>query len=256
MNKKGFTLTELLVVIAIIGLISVIAIPSIIVVNKNIKQRMYQTKVDYIIHAAESYAENNPDIFNGQTEVRVYVYELISGNYLDVDRQAVAGDAICNTTIEIAGSQVVNAGGCMVDPVNNVSMNTNYVILTKEAVGVTAVFNGSVAEVSSGTLVEQVCDRFANGEFIGKYGTGEDDFCKCDPTKGIIATGGTKSNGTKVSACLVSGDERNNYLKYDNVMWRVMGVYDVRPSATLKTGEDALDRLVAKMITNDNVDVQ
>ena len=48
----------------------------------------------------------------------------------------------------------------------------------------------------------------------------------------------------------------NNYLKYDNVMWRVMGVYDVRPTATLKAGEDAIDRLVAKMITNDNVDVQ
>lgn len=256
MNKKGFTLTELLVVIAIIGVISIIAIPSIIVVNKNIKKRMYQTKVDYVIHAAESYAENNPDIFNGQTEVKVYVYELISGNYLDVDREAKAGDSICETTLTVGGSVVANASGCMVDPVNNVSMNGNYVILTKEAVGVTATFMGDVIETIDGTLVEQICDRFSSGEFVGKYGTGADDRCKCDATKGLVSLGGSVSSGTQVSACLISGDERNNYLKYDNVMWRVMGVYDIRPDTTLKAGEDAIDRLVAKMITNDNVDVQ
>lgn len=255
MNKKGFTLTELLVVIAIIGVVAIIAIPSIIVVNKNIKQRMYQTKIDYVIHAAESYAENNPDIFNGQTEVKVYVYELISGNYLDIDREAKAGD-VCDLTLSIGGSIVTNASGCMINPVDNTSMNSNYVILTKEAVGVTATFNGDVIETIEGTLVEQVCDRFANGEFTGKYGTGENDRCKCDASKGLVSMGGTKASGTQVSACLIAGDERNNYLKYDNVMWRVMGVYDVRPGATLKAGEDAIDRLVAKMITNDNVDVQ
>ena len=82
MNKKGFTLTELLVVIAIIGIIAVIAVPSILTINKNINNRLYSETVSNIENAAVLYASNNPDIFNGVTEVKIYVYELINGNYL------------------------------------------------------------------------------------------------------------------------------------------------------------------------------
>ncbi|NLC48327.1 MAG: prepilin-type N-terminal cleavage/methylation domain-containing protein [Tenericutes bacterium] len=250
MNKKGFTLSELLVVIAIIGVITVIAVPSIVVVNKNINKRMYSSKVSNIVSAAELYATDNPDIFNGRTEVKLYVYELIKGNYLPGEvKQSTNGE--CNTELSIVDSSgnnvtVQNSSECIINPVDKTSMNGNYVILRKEAVGVTAEFNGRIVESNNGVLVQQVCDRFNNGQFVGKYGENENDTCKCDSALGLVATGGTLS-GQAVKACLISGNEEKNYLKYDNVMWRVMGVYNIYNDP---------DRLVAKMITNENVDVQ
>lgn len=262
MNKKGFTLTELLVVIALIAIIVVIAIPSIISINKKINQRVYKTKVEDILASAELYGTNNPDIFNGRTEVKVYVYELINGGFLSVDKSA--DDALCQN---VSSDEFKSDKGCIVDPVNKKSMNDNYVILKKEAVGVTATFEGQTTTITNGTLVDQVCKRFMSGMFVGKYGTGEFDYCGCAYKDGkpsglykLVKNASTgkleKQDGlyvvstdsaNKVSACIISGDETNNYLKYGGAMWRVMGVYDVYNDG---------DRLVAKMITNDNVDVQ
>ena len=45
MNKNnGFTLVELLVVIAIIAILSLLVVPSVITVNKNINERLYNQK--------------------------------------------------------------------------------------------------------------------------------------------------------------------------------------------------------------------
>lgn len=250
MNKKGFSLSELLVVIAIIGIITVIAIPSVIVVNKNINKRLYSNKISNIVSAAELYASDNPDIFNGRTEVKLYVYELIKGNYLPGEVKQSESDE-CTSQITITNSSgtevsVENSSECIINPVDKTSMNNSYVILRKEAVGVTAEFNGEIVDSDNGILVKQVCDRFESGLFVGKYGEGANDTCECDDTLGLVATGGT-SSGQAVKACLISGNEEKNYLKYDNVMWRVMGIYNIY---------DDVNRLVAKMITNENVDVQ
>ena len=75
MKKNGFTLIELLVVIAIIAILSVVVIPSVITVNKNVNERLYNQKVENIESAAELYASNNPDIFNGADRVYVYQYQ-------------------------------------------------------------------------------------------------------------------------------------------------------------------------------------
>lgn len=260
MDRKGFTLMELLVVIALIGIITVIAIPSIVTINNRINRRLYKSKVEDIVASGELYGTNNPDIFNGRVEVKVYVYELINAGFLSVDKSA--DDDVCQT---VSSDEYKSDKGCVMDPVNRVSMNDNYVLLRKEAIGVSATFQGKTTDISSGTLVEQVCERFMNGTFTGKFGTGVNDYCGCAYTDGkpsglyklkmsngkpeekdgkkVVETG----SSAKVSACLVAGDETNNYLKYGGNMWRVMGVYDVY---------DDGNRLVAKMITNDNIDVQ
>ena len=65
MNKKnGFTLVELLVVIAIIAILSLLVVPSVITVNKNINERLYNQKSDYVERAAELFATNKEDILN------------------------------------------------------------------------------------------------------------------------------------------------------------------------------------------------
>lgn len=241
MNKKGFTLTELLAVIAIIAIISLIAIPSVIAIYRNMNVRMYDNKKEMIISAAELYGSNNPDIFNGRTEVVIYVRELIASNYLTVD--AAYNTSGCDEQV-----------GCLIDPRDKSSMNDEFVVLRKEGTGYTGRFGGDETEIVTGTLVEQICKKFNNGSFVGKYGTGNNDYCGCKFSGGQVSgiyratrnSDGTLTVGnTAVSACIIAGDEKNNYLKYDGVIWRVLGVYDLYENG---------NRLVAKMITNDTVE--
>ena len=89
-------------------------------------------------------------------------------------------------------------------------------------------------------LVQTVCEKFESGKFVGKTSDGKT--CKCGTdNKGIVnSDGNTLENG----ACIISGNEKNNYLKYDGVMFRVLGVYDL--------GDGTLS---AKMITDQTVEI-
>ena len=55
------------------------------------------------------------------------------------------------------------------------------------------------------------------------------------------------SNGAKILSgdCIISGNEKNNYLKYDGVMFRVLGVYDIDGQGTLSV----------KIITDQTVEI-
>ena len=52
MNKNGFTFIELLAIIILIGLITIVAVPSIRLADKKIQQKNYDTKVELIEKAA------------------------------------------------------------------------------------------------------------------------------------------------------------------------------------------------------------
>ncbi len=234
MKKDGFTLSEVLVVIVIIGIISAIAIPSIILVNKSINERLRSEKENLIISAAKTYANDNPDLFNTMSEVKVYVYELLNRNYLEYDVET-SDRGNCVTTINIDGdANTPNASGCMIDPTDNSSMNTRYVILRKEGVGISVTLDGEMTSDIGGNLVDEVCSRLLNGNFIGKDYNG--NTCNC-----------TNITNGEIDVCLITGNVNNNYLLYDGDMWRVMGIYDI---------EGTNSNLVAKMINDDNIDVE
>ncbi len=240
MKKKGFTLVELLVVIVIIAVLSVIIVPSVINVNKNINKRLLSEKIENIESSAILYANNNEEIFNGTDVVYVYVYELVESNYMTVDVKT--GSDNCNSATE------KSTIGCVIDPTNKTSLNNNYVILRKEGAGVTATYVDTTEPPSgptdeSVTLVDAVCSGFANDTFKGQtYSGGRIVDCTCDkakdPTKLVV-----KGTNTKVNACLIAGENVNNYLKYGDTKanWRVLGVYDLDGTIT------------AKMITSDPV---
>ena len=66
MNKRGFTLTELIVVIIILGILTTIAVPSVISISQKIKGDMFCSKVENIISAAKLYGD---DKFNNIIEL-------------------------------------------------------------------------------------------------------------------------------------------------------------------------------------------
>ncbi len=240
MDRKGFTLVELLVVIVIIAVLSVIIVPSVININKSINKRLLSEKIENIESSAILYANNNEEIFNGTDVVYIYVYELVDSKYMTID--IAAGTDACKVATE--KSRI----GCVIDPTDKTSINNNYVILRKEGAGVTATYVDTTESPQgvaneSVTLVDAVCAGFANGTFKGQAYSGNRIVdCTCDKAKGATKLY-VKNTATEVQACLIAGENVNNYLKYGDTKanWRVLGVYNLDGTIT------------AKMITSDPV---
>lgn len=248
MKKNGFTLVELLVVISIIAILSVVVIPSVIKVNKNVNERLYGQKVENIEAAAEMYASDNPDIFNGADRVYVYVYQLIDASYLKADTKT--GDGDCKAAADKSDESAFK-NGCIVDPRNDTEsaiLNKEKVLLVKKNVGVTAsLINDGSAGTSSGsaTLVQMVCDRFNSGAYVGMYSADSTDTCKCKDDYSDIVKG--DGSALSADACMIvsnspSGDV-DNWLKYGSTQanWRVLGLYRIN------------GKLYPKIITSDVV---
>lgn len=259
MKKNGFTLVELLVVIAIIAILSVIIVPSVIKVNQTINERMYKQKKDNIVSAAELYASENPDIFNGAESVYIYVHQLIDANYIDTDIKY--GDGNCNSKVDGNSIDPTQANGCIINPSakdgEKVVMNDDKILVEKRTAGVVGTYMGD-GEQSSGSyannirLVDAICLKINNGEVLGKWGPGENDTCTCDYNSSskqydkIVKADRTPINDKGMCMIVSKSDSGNvdNWLKYGSstANWRVLGVYNVDGT------------LYAKMITNDVIE--
>lgn len=98
-NKKGFTFIELLAVIALIGVLVIIAIPTLLTVKNRINERLANTKKELLLSAAELYAQDN----GKNSNLTVTVRQLIDSNYIEADIKS--GEDDCT-----------NENGCIVDP--------------------------------------------------------------------------------------------------------------------------------------------
>ena len=242
-NKKGFSLSELLVVIAIIAILTIIAIPSVITINKNINKRMYKEKQNKIVAAAELYATNNPDIFNGKEVTQLPVSELLKNDYLKQD--VPLGDSSCKDNSSTGSN---GANGCIINPIDNTSINGKIITIRKKAIGVVAEFGESTEEnIQSDTLVKHVCSSIKKGTLTGKWGTSDVDTCECKFDSSGNVTGIYKTGtNTKVNACIIGGSNPDNWLSYGGVEWRVLGLYDINNDGT---------KLSAKIITNESTEI-
>lgn len=242
--KKGFTLIELLVVIVIIAVLSVVIVPSLIKVNDNINKRLLSEKIENIESAAQLYARNNEEIFNGTTKVKVYVYQLVEYNYLTVDLKDGASNCETDTDKGIGEGNITNKG-CVQNPVTKGSMNKNYVELTRNGTGFKAEYvslDSVDSDYNPTTLVQAVCAGFVNKSFKGQAMVdGQTKECMCDDYTDPKSLVLVSDNTVTVSACIISGDSPQNYLRYGSANepnWRVLGLYQ------LSEGE-----LSAKLIT-------
>ncbi len=71
MKKNGFTLVEILAVLVIIGVLMVVAVPSIFSISDKMKDKGLNSKIDSLEQAAVSYAHNHSNkikshLFNGR----------------------------------------------------------------------------------------------------------------------------------------------------------------------------------------------
>lgn len=112
-NKKGFTLQELLVTIILLSIIVLIAIPSIMAINKRINLRTYEVKKNLILSAAEMYAQDEKP-----TPSNVLISTLLEKEYLKPDE------------INTVNCPSTNTYGCMINPVSKSSLNTINITVT------------------------------------------------------------------------------------------------------------------------------
>lgn len=86
--KKGFTLVELLGVIVILGLIAMIAIPTINSAINSSREKAYDEQINTIVESARTYMSKNslklPDQTNGNS-CSISVATLKSAGLLDSD---------------------------------------------------------------------------------------------------------------------------------------------------------------------------
>ena len=91
-NNKGFTLVELLAVIVVLALIIGIAVPNAINLSNKSKKKMYISKVEMIIKAAQLYGEDHPkgvatsESACSSTSGRVTVETLVKDGKVKADK--------------------------------------------------------------------------------------------------------------------------------------------------------------------------
>lgn len=194
-NKKlGFTLTEILIVIVIIGVVLAISIPSIIAVRKRINERLLENKKDLILVAAELYGKDK----GITTDTIIYVYTLIEAKYIDADIKS--NDSNCS------GEHTEK--GCVINPVDDSSLNNERILIKKNGNGVIAIWNGNEGSSTDKELVDAIKDKL-----------------NC----GVI---------TESEPCLFTGNNPDNYLYYSGIMWRIMGIYKIDGKEVVKMVTD------------------
>lgn len=190
-NKKlGFTLTEILIVIAIIGVILTISVPSIIAIRKRINERLLESKKEEILVVAELYGKDK----GFTTDTTIYVYTLLESKYLEAD--------ISQNDSNCSGEHT--SRGCIINPVDDSSMNNERILIKKNGNAIIAIWNGNVGMVASEQLVKAVKDKLS-----------------CN----VI---------TEKKPCLYPSNSQDNYFYYSGVMWRIIGVYKIDGKEVVK----------------------
>lgn len=182
-NKKGFTLTEVIIVIVIIGVLISISIPSITAIRKKMNIRLFEEKKKEILTAAELYAKDK----GITTDTMIKVYNLLDEKYLKKD--------VSPNSTNCSGNHTAN--GCIINPVDDTSLNEKNILLKVSVKSITAIWEGTLTISDATGLIDTIKDKL-----------------NC-------------TSVTESKPCMYNKDNPDNYLYYSGIMWRILGVYSI-----------------------------
>lgn len=102
MNKKGFTLVELLAIVVLLMTIILVSVPSFISTIKKDKEITYQSAIQDIILAAESFNSVNNGLIT-----QVSVEDLKANGFLKGDKVNPLDNSILNGCIYIVDGEYI-----------------------------------------------------------------------------------------------------------------------------------------------------
>ena len=101
-----------------------------------------------------------------------------------------------------------SSNGCILNPVDDSSLNDERILIKVSGKSVIAIWNGTEGSTSDKDLIENIKDDL-----------------KCKEI-------------TESSPCLYTGNNPNNYLYYSGIMWRIMGIYKIDQKEVIKMVTD------------------
>ena len=197
MKKKGFTLIEILAVVTIMGLIFLLIIPKISNSLKSKKTDIDKTTKSMIVSAAKLYLNDNKDSFYKDNE-NIYclpISQLVKKQYLDTKVKNVTDD------IDITNSMSVKI---------TYENKFKYELVDKKDCQVAKQENKNI---------EYLVNK-ANPVTVANYTDGN--------TKEMYTF---EHSATTQTGALTDyryiGDNPNNYVIFNNELWRIIGVFAV-----------------------------
>lgn len=87
MNNKGFTLIELVAIVLVLAAIFLVSFPSLLNLSKKDEEKKYDSIVENLCLAGDSYIKNNENVFKN---------EIIPNNKIEIEINELIIDGIVN----------------------------------------------------------------------------------------------------------------------------------------------------------------
>ena len=126
-KSKAFTLVEIISVIVIMGILLIVAVPSVMGISNNIKESMYCTKTKNLESAAKLYGQDYIDELEQEVVMKVKVKDLIDNNLYKKEVNNCTYDSSTNP--------------CVADPRDNSSMDSKTVTIVIKDKKISAYFD-------------------------------------------------------------------------------------------------------------------
>ena len=250
-NNKGFTLVEILAVIVLISLIMIIIVPNVQKVAFNSKVKICNSKITIVEEAINLWTKDN-----------FKCYEKTGGCNILSNCNTVDNEITCTTTFQkLAENSLINFDKTVenikyvINPINNGNMNNTIINIKYNKV--TKQATSSLSETDKLKICSKDADEITPA-VIEKITDPSDDNNNSKAAEFLeklynndAASNGLKVDDTTDKNLRYVGASPNNYLKFNNETWRIVGVFNNITSID-KNDKEKKESLV-KIVRNDSL---